>query len=220
MNSESGDALRDIIKHMILRKIENDNSIDIDSYIEDLKNITTNCNDFIVTTYKKLLETYGKLLEKNFGKEIIDKIKVAKKINQTILDGKKDEKGIMCYTYNGKKYYFIDASGAAADTSYKREQNPDRDFKNNFLDSLEILKELDITKYEEILHHDDIIKSYSPKEPDYRGYNNKSLYYAVYADFDVKKDIKSSGGKRISKGNIKKVAKKPVVYQKKQSVYK
>ena len=220
MNSESRDALRDIIKHMILKKIEDDNSIDIDSYIEDLKNITTNCNDFIVTTYEELFETYKKLLEENFGKEIIDKLKVAKKINEIILDGKTNENGITCYTYKSKKYYFIDAAGAPADTSYKREQNPDRDFKNNFLDSLAILKKLDITKHKEILHHDDIIKSYSPKEPDDPRYNNKSLYDAVYADFDVKNDIKSSGGKRISKDNINKVAKKPVVYQKKQGVYK
>ena len=54
-------------------------------------------------------------------------------------------------------------------------------------------------------------------------YFNKYNYREMYLNIDeaVVKGLKTSlGGKRISKGKSNKVAKKPIVYQKKQSVYK
>ena len=52
-------------------------------------------------------------------------------------------------------------------------------------------------------------------------YREYSLYYDVLAEVQNEQESKGvNGGKRISKGKSNKVAKKPVVSQKKQSVYK
>ena len=52
-------------------------------------------------------------------------------------------------------------------------------------------------------------------------YREYSLYYDVLAEVqNEQQSKKANGGKRISKGKSNKVAKKPIVSQKKQSVYK
>ena len=166
---------------------------------------------------------------------------MAKKYREYIYYGK------VYYKYGDKKYYFTNDLGQYDDTS-KGRSNMEAFFNSlnameAFLNSLNELKELDISNYSKDIHYKIAviminIKGNSPtelsKEPliDRNGdltYNptvgviRHKLYDAVFDDVleDVKKEQKEKlGGKRISKGKSNKVAKKPVVSQKKQSVYK
>ena len=78
-------------------------------------------------------------------------------------------------------------------------------------------------KDKDIYWYDYLIRTYSPAQ---LGQNNKSLtlYNAVLKDVlyagSNPQPQHITGGKRKTKGKSKKVAKKPVVSQKKQSIYK
>ena len=119
---------------------------------------------------------------------------------------------------NDKEYIFINERRDKDDRSYL-------DIYKSHIDNLKAI--IDYLESEEKLGMNaaiDIIKTFrsiSVVSPVYSQMIDNSLYHEYSLYYDVLADLKTSlGGRRISKGKSNKVAKKPVVSQKKQSVYK
>ena len=146
--------------------------------------------------------------------------------SKIIADIKKDENGKVYCEYNNKIYYFTNNKGEYDDSK--------KDITDRFFASLKNLNKNEINMYDfskdtsdEIDWQIGVIQALSPTQ---LGENNirHTLYDAVLEDVkkerneqnEQKSKKAANGGKRISKGKSNKVAKKPVVSQKKQSVYK
>ena len=141
--------------------------------------------------------------------------------SKIIADIKKDENGKVYYEYKGKIIY----------SNYKGEDDDSiKDISDKFFASLKNLNKNEIDMHDFSKDTSDeidwligVIQALSPTQ---LGENNMrhKLYDAVYENVEKgqneQKRKKANGGKRISKGKSNKVAKKPVVSQKKQSVYK
>jgi len=137
-------------------------------------------------------------------------VRVANIIANIIAKQKIDEEGRVYYEYNGKEYYFTNNLGeyAGAYADYRADFKESLNFQNNIN-----MSNYNIAMFNTISYDDGIISSYSPTLLEKKHF---TLYNAVLADVQNGK----LGGKRISKGKSNKVAKKPVVSQTKQSVYK
>ena len=125
---------------------------------------------------------------------------------------------------NDKEYIFINERRDKDDRSYLDIYKSHIDNLKAIIDYLESEKKLDRDAAINIIKR---FRSISVVSPVYSQKINNSLYreYSLYYDVlaEVRNEQESkgvNGGKRISKGKSNKVAKKPVVSQKKQSVYK
>ena len=137
-------------------------------------------------------------------------VRVANIIANLIANRKIDVSGREYYTYNGKEYYFTNDLGqyAGAYADYRADFKESLNFQNNIN-----MSNYNIAMNNTISYNDSIIRSYSPTLLEQK---HLTLYNAVLEEVHNGK----LGGKRISKGKSNKVAKKPVVSQTKQSVYK
>jgi hypothetical protein len=144
----------------------------------------------------------------------------------------KDNKNRIYYEYNDSAFYFTDREGEYLDINVTDKEKKDivREHEYNFMASLHELKNYfdlynknkqiinDDSTYVDISQLNDFIRNFSPTKLG-KKYKHISLYDSVYIDVQNEYPY-VDGGKRISKGKSKKVAKKPAVSQKKQSVYK
>ena len=163
--------------------------------------------------------------------EVATKVKVAKILIDIFSSAEKEEKedGInrRHFEHNGIKYYFINHIGEYADSAYSETKSSFEYIRNHFTEGLDYFYDFDMSEYKEdkdkdIYWYDYLLRTYSPAQ---LGQNKSlTLYNAVLNDVLIASGIQQpqhiTGGKRKTKGKSKKVAKKPVVSQKKQSIYK
>ena len=161
--------------------------------------------------------------------EVATKVKVAKILIDIFSSAEKeDDINRRHFEHNGIKYYFINHMGEYADSAYSETKSSFEYIRNHFTEGLEYFYDFDMSEYKEdkdkdIYWYDYLIRTYSPAQ---LGQNKSlTLYNAVlndvlYAGRNPPPQQPIKGGKRKTKGKSKKVAKKPVVSQKKQSIYK
>lgn len=165
--------------------------------------------------------------------EVATKVKVAKILIDIFSSAEKeDDINRRHFEHNGIKYYFTNHIGEYADSGKNNRDSETKSsfeyIRNHFAEGLRYFSDFNMFKYKEeknkdIYWYDYLIRTYSPAQ---LGENNKSLtlYNAVLNDVlyagSNQQPQHITGGKRKTKGKSKKVAKKPVVSQKKQSIYK
>ena len=160
--------------------------------------------------------------------EVATKVKVAKILIDIFRSAEKED-GInrRHFEHNRIKYYFTNHMGEYADSAYSETKSSFEYIRNHFTEGLDYFYDFDMSEYKEdkdkdIYWYDYLIRTYSPAQ---LGQNKSlTLYNAVlndvlYAESNPQPQ-NITGGKRKTKGKSKKVAKKPVVSQKKQSIYK
>ena len=233
-NGESNKSLVRLIEFIITNNINNGSPARCRPHIENLKKITTNCNYYIDEKYTELLGNYmdkplqdtmkkleilyklydiivHKLQNKNYIRydkkgydpydEVLVNINLIYNIVSTARDNKIKKDCLIKYTGEIRHIYnlFI-----LSPPEYHNKKLYNTRNNNNIIENKDELKTFVETFTE------DELKTFISN------YNEETITIeATIEDNQV-----SSGGKRKSKGNIKKVAKKPVVSQKKQSIYK
>ena len=188
---------------------ESDDKPELDKVAELIKEISNN-NDY--TDENKSIQ---------FKNALNNLLKLAKKLITLGIEIKYHEDyGIQGHyiKYNDKEYYFNKRIDGHNKTYLDR--------YNSHIDNLKAI--IHNLESEAILNRDSainiikIFRSISPVSPVYSQNIDNYHYSDYFLYYDVLADVQNGklGGKRISKGKSNKVAKKPVVSQTKQSVYK
>jgi hypothetical protein len=212
--------LKDLVNFIIENSVVGDESEEGNTdniMINNLKKVTTMCDDDI----NKIIIISGKVFRKLKVAIVLDNI--LKKNS-----GTDDNDGCVYYLFDGGKYYFIDYLDkyiAKGNDIFYTNLSKLVSLHNNIIEIKKVELTEELTK--DINSACEKVEMYSPnktsgdKDDLYSTLLNKTeaeldkLYNVI-----IKVQEQQAGGKRKSKGKSKKVAKKPVASQKKQSIYK
>ena len=225
-NGESNKSLIRLIKFIITNNINNGIKALCSPHIENLKKITTNCNYYIYEKYTELLGNYN--IDKQLQKAM-DELEILYKLYDIVVEKLKKKNNIsydrgLAYDYENMLYpsktYYNEVTKAVDNDEkmeFLRKNNYDINYLYNFLDNnppeynnKALYQQKNIKSYVDNFTEEELktfISNYNEEK--------KTTMEATIEDNQV-----SSGGKRNSKDKSKKVSKKPVVSQKKQSIYK
>ena len=229
-NGESNKSLIRLIKFIITNNINNGIKALCSPHIENLKKITTNCNYYIGEKYTELLGNYN--IDKQLQKAM-DELEILYKLYDIVVEKLKKKNNIsydrgLAYDYENmlypsKTYYNVVTKAVNNDEKmeFLRKNNYDINYLYNFLDNnppeynnKALYQQKNIKSYVDNFTEEEL-KTFISNYNEEKKTTMEATMEATIEDNQV-----SSGGKRKSKDKSKKVSKKPVVSQKKQSIYK